>query len=273
MLLVEQRGDDGIQAYRLALAGSTSHEEVGRLGKVEGEHFVHDRLAKRNGQFVLRLLEGARRDAVAHRHSLRVIVGHLNADGRLAGNRGDDADTRLRGNRHGNLVAQVLHTADLGAALQYYLKERDRRAYGGRDRLDFDAIVRQGLAYLLLVGRLFVHVDGRMVRIGFQQVKSRELVVTEICRGIVIGLGEVIGGFCDGSLHNVSLARLDHKNRVVGGIILFSLYRFIGFLCLSAKSDGNLSRFVLGGRNRFVGNDGFGGGDIPGIDGADGFIV
>ena len=112
-----------------------------------------------------------------------------------------------------------------------------------------------------------------MVRIGFQQVKSRELVVTEICRGIVIGLGEVIGGFCDGSLHNVSLARLDHKNRVVGGIILFSLYRFIGFLCLSAKSDGDLSRFVLGGRNRFVGNDGFGGGDIPGIDGADGFIV
>ena len=112
-----------------------------------------------------------------------------------------------------------------------------------------------------------------MVRIGFQQVKSRELVVTEICRGIVIGLGEVIGGFCDGSLHNVSLARLDHKNRVVSGIILFSLYRLIGFLCLSAKSDGDLSRFILGSRNRLIGNDGFGGGDIPGIDGADGFIV
>ena len=33
MLLVEQRGDDGIQAYRLALGGSTSYEEVGDLRK------------------------------------------------------------------------------------------------------------------------------------------------------------------------------------------------------------------------------------------------
>ena len=133
MLLVEQRGDDGIQAYRLALARCTSHEEVGGLGEVEGEHLVRDSLTKSNRKVELRLLEGARSDTIAHRDGLQVVVGHLDTDGRLSGYRSDDTDTRLRGYRHGDFIAQVLHAANLRAAFEHDLEERNRWADGRRD--------------------------------------------------------------------------------------------------------------------------------------------
>ena len=59
-----------------------------------------------------------------------------------------------------------------------------------------------------------------MVGIGPQQVEGGELVVAEVSRGVIIGLGKVFGGFGDWQLYRIGLASLNHKNRVIAFLLL-----------------------------------------------------
>lgn len=45
MLLVEQRGDNGVQSHRLALSRGTGHQQVGHFRKIEDVVLVLDRAA------------------------------------------------------------------------------------------------------------------------------------------------------------------------------------------------------------------------------------
>ena len=93
-MLVEQRGDDGVQSDRLALSRGTGHQQVRHLRQVEDVVLVLDRAADHHRKFGLRLLEPQRTHGRIHRHDLLVAVRHLDTDGPLARDRSDDADTR-----------------------------------------------------------------------------------------------------------------------------------------------------------------------------------
>ena len=103
MLLVEERGDDGVQTNGLTLTGGTCHEEVGHLAEVEHEYLIRDGLADSYGQLIGRLLELAAVDDRVHRHHLRIGIGNLYTDSALAGYGGDDTGTE-GGKRQGDVV-------------------------------------------------------------------------------------------------------------------------------------------------------------------------
>ena len=108
VLLVEQRSDDGVEADRLTLSRCTGHEEVGHFGQVDHKALVRDGFAQSNGELVVRLLEFLRVEDALHRHNLRLLVGHFNTDGVLAGNGGDDANAQGR-KAERDVVLQVLN--------------------------------------------------------------------------------------------------------------------------------------------------------------------
>ena len=96
VLLVEQGSDDGVQTYRLALAGGTGYQQVRHLAQVEGEHFVHDGLAQHNRQVVFAFLEFLGLDQAAHIDDTRIAARHFDADGAFAGDGRDDTDAQGR---------------------------------------------------------------------------------------------------------------------------------------------------------------------------------
>ena len=69
---------------------------------------------------------------VAQRHVVGLDIGHLDADGRLAGDRRLHADVR-RGEGVGEVVLEACHLADLDARSELKLVARDARARHGAD--------------------------------------------------------------------------------------------------------------------------------------------
>ena len=102
----EDRRDQGVDARRLAGAGRAGDEDVRHLGQVHHHRPAGDVAAEPD-------LEGMRGPAglvaqqdVAQRHELALLVGHLDADGRAAGDRGEDADVGRR-HRVGDVLVQA----------------------------------------------------------------------------------------------------------------------------------------------------------------------
>ena len=92
MLFIEQRGDDGIETYRLTLSCCTSHQKVRRLCQVEHKDLVGDGLTQRTRQFHGCFLELLGIENRLHRHDIGFGIRNLNTDGALAGNRCDDTN-------------------------------------------------------------------------------------------------------------------------------------------------------------------------------------
>ena len=250
VLLVEQRGDDGVQAHGLALPRCARHEQVGGFGEVEHEDLVRDGAPQGHGQgelgFLRELLRG---DDRVHGHDLRLFVGHLYPDGAFARYGGDDADA-LGGQAQHDVRLQVAYLRDADARLGHDFVQRDGGSHGGLDGGDFDAVVAQRGYDFVLVGVLLVHVDDRcvLVGVGLQQVERGELVVRQVECGVVFAQG----------LHVV--ARLGCF-RVLRGVYL--QFRAGG----GGRVSGQVGGLVAGGglhdeavfavRGGFVGDEGF----------------
>ena len=185
VLLVEQRGDDGVQTHGLTLTGSTSHEHVGHLGQIHHEHLVRDGLTQGDGQLIGRFLELLAADDALPRHDFGVRVGHLDTDGTLARYGRYDTDAQCR-EAQGDVVLQSAYFRDAHALFGSNLVERHRRSYGRLDGADFDAETAQCAHDLVLVGILLVHVDGRFgVVVVLHQVQRGEVVVLQVEAGVV----------------------------------------------------------------------------------------
>ena len=111
VFLVEQGSHDGIQSHRLTLPCRTGHQHVGRFGQIHHEYLVGNGLAKCYRQVEGRFLELLAGQNGTHGHDVRVRVRHLNTDGTLARNRGDDTDTQCR-KTQGDVVLQVTDFRD-----------------------------------------------------------------------------------------------------------------------------------------------------------------
>ena len=92
MLLIQQRGDNRIQADRFTLSGRTSHQQVGSLAQVEHKHFVDNRPSDRHRQIIRTFLEFTRSAHRLHRNSLQLIVRNLDSDRSFTRHRCDNTD-------------------------------------------------------------------------------------------------------------------------------------------------------------------------------------
>ena len=185
VLLVEQRGDDGVQADRLTLTRGTGNEQVGHLGEVHHEGLVRNGLAEGDGQFVLRFLEFLRIENALHRHDARVLVRHLDADCAFAGNGRDDADAEGR-EREGDVVLEVSDFVDAHAGRGGHLVERNRGANRSLDARNLYAETAQHGDDAVLVGVLLRHVYRRAaVVVMLQEVERGEAIVFEVLAWVV----------------------------------------------------------------------------------------
>ena len=110
---------------------------LGQIGHID---FVAYGAAECHGEFVAALGVFARLDESAHRHSLRLIVGHLYAHGAFARDRGDDSDADGRQTQC-DIVGQILDAGDLDPLVGLHLVERHRRTYLGAYIRDRNAVI------------------------------------------------------------------------------------------------------------------------------------
>ena len=151
-------------------------QHVRHLGEVHQTRPSVHILAKRDLERVGRILRGGRAQDVAEHHEVAVLVGHLDADRGLAGDRRLDPHVG-RSQRVGDVAGQRQHLVDLRAGGDLDLVHRDRRAaVGARDvRIDPEVAKRllERLVHLRLVGTV-----GRRGRRLAEQIQGRELVGT-----------------------------------------------------------------------------------------------
>ena len=103
---VEDRADDGVDADGFAGAGGTRDEQVGHLGEVGDQRLAGDVLAQRDRQLGLGAAPVLALEDLAHADGRGVLVGHLDADGGLAGDGGEDA-YRLRAHAEGDVLVEA----------------------------------------------------------------------------------------------------------------------------------------------------------------------
>ena len=96
VLLIEKRGDDGVQAHRFTHTRGTSNEQMGNLRKVNHKHLIGDGLTERHWKGHLGGLELLGIEHALHRHNLRILVWNLNANGAFSWNRSDDTNAKGR---------------------------------------------------------------------------------------------------------------------------------------------------------------------------------
>ena len=160
----EQRGNDGVDADRLARAGGTGDEQVRHLGQVGDDRLAVDVLAECERNLGLGFFPLGRVDDVAEEHLGLDAVRHLDADGAAAGDGGEDVDV-LGLDGGGDVVGQ------------------------GGDALEPDA----GRGVQLVAG------DGRPlgdVALGDVDIKLLQRVLEQACVGekLLAGLGGDGGG-------------------------------------------------------------------------------
>ena len=110
----EERGEDAVDAARLAGAGGAGDQQVRRGGQVEEHRAAGDVLADGDVERMRRRLGLGRRHDVAEADELAGVVGHLDADRRAAGDRSEDAHV---GGRHrvGDVAVEAGDPGDLDA--------------------------------------------------------------------------------------------------------------------------------------------------------------
>ena len=140
----QQRREDAVDAARLAGAGGAGDEQVRRRGEVEEHGLAGDVLADGDVERARALLRLRRHEQVAEGDELTGVVRHLDADRRLAGDRGEDAHV---GGRHrvGDVLLQRRHPGDLHARAELELVARDRRADGHAGQRRVDPVLLQRL--------------------------------------------------------------------------------------------------------------------------------
>ena len=159
---VEQdRAEHRVHAARLARAGGAGDQQMGHLREVRADRAAGHVLAQPHGQ--RRPVGGLVAHHVAELDDLAVLVGHLDADRGLAGDRRQDADVG-GGQRVGEVVLEVGDLAHLHAGRQAHLVAGDVRTGHGADHAGLDAEVAQrlheGARGLLLARRVRAHLRG-----------------------------------------------------------------------------------------------------------------
>ena len=155
----QDRDEHGVERAGLTGAGGAGDQHVRHLGEV-GVHVVAaDVLAEPDGQGAAAGRERAL--DVAERHEVRRRVRNLDADGLLAGDRGEDADVG-RGECVGEVVLEGRDLADLGAGGELDLVARDARTRHGADHaaLHTKALERLDERLAHAVERALLHLGG-----------------------------------------------------------------------------------------------------------------
>jgi len=132
---------------------------MGHRGQIGDIGRAGDGLAEADAEHRSGGLELAGSEDLAQPDHLRLFVGDLDADGVLAGDRGDDADP-FGAHRHGQVVGQSGDAADLDAGRQLHLVAGDDRAGVdfGHPRLDVE--IGQLFLEHFGVGAQFILGDG-----------------------------------------------------------------------------------------------------------------
>ena len=134
---VEQAHHHGVDRHRLARAGGAGDQQMRHAGEVDDHRLAADRLAERDGEAVLRLLEILARQQLAQIDGLAPLVGQLDAD-HVAPLHDRDAG-RDRRHRTGDVVGEADDARRLDAGRRLELVERDDRAGAHVDDLALDA--------------------------------------------------------------------------------------------------------------------------------------
>ena len=136
----EDRGEDRVDAARLARAGRAGDQQVRHAREVGVDGLAVDALAEPDRERARRGRDVA--EDVAEGDEVRAQVRHLDPDRLLAGDRREDADLGRR-ERVGEVVAQLGDLADLDPGGELELVAGDARAGDRPDDGRLDAEVRQ----------------------------------------------------------------------------------------------------------------------------------
>ena len=173
VLGVEERCDDDVEAYGLALLGGACNQEVGSVAEVEYLDLLGYRVADGHRQLVFAGAEGFAVEQALQRHDRGVVVGDF--DSHRIRER-DNADA-LGIHLHADVFLQFLDFGDAHAGGQGHSVKGDGGAYLGLDLGDFYLVVLERSAYLVVVAlELFVRRKPAVGGVGFEKVEGRGLV-------------------------------------------------------------------------------------------------
>ena len=135
----QQRGDDAVDAARLAGTGGTGDQHVRGGGEVEEHGLAGDVLADRHVERVGGLGRFGGCEEVAQRNELALMVRHLDADRRAAGDRRQDAHVD---GRHcvGDVLLQAGDPGDLDAGAEFEFVAGHGRADRHAEQGGLDAV-------------------------------------------------------------------------------------------------------------------------------------
>ena len=125
----QQRHQHRVDEAGLARARRAGDQQVRHLGEVGRDDLALDVLAEPDDQRVVVAAGGRVGQHVGQPHHLAVGVGHLDADGRLAGDRREHPDA-LGGDGVGDVLLQRGDLLDLHAGAEFDLVARDGRPAG-----------------------------------------------------------------------------------------------------------------------------------------------
>ena len=175
----QQRHEHRVDEARLAGAGGAGDEQVRHLREVRHQEVALDVLAQPDAQRVGLVARVAAAQHVAEPDHLAVAVGHLDADGRLAGDRREQPDV-VGGHRVGDVALQLGDLLDLDGRAELDLVAGDGRAPGeaGDLRVDVELLEHAGdrLDDLVVGGAA-----GARRRTRGQQVARRQRVGRVAC--------------------------------------------------------------------------------------------
>ena len=173
----QHRDDDRVQAHALARAGAAGDQQVRQRGQVDDHRVARHVLAQEDRDPHLLGLAVGLFDHFAEPDQLPLVVGHFDADGVLAGDRGHDAHAgHAQGD--GQVVGQAGDLAQPQAGLELDFELGDHRPGLDLDHADVEAEVGERLFQDLGLAADFFLVLLEAERFAFeQQVDRRQLVV------------------------------------------------------------------------------------------------
>ncbi len=111
MLLIQQRNQDGVDAYRFPLACRPRHQEMGHGCEIHDEILIVDLFADRDRQAEITMLELIRGQQGPHTDHRLLYIGHFDTDRAFPRYGRNDPDTEGR-EAQGNIIFEVLDAGD-----------------------------------------------------------------------------------------------------------------------------------------------------------------
>ena len=177
----QKADDDGVDADRFTTAGRTGNQQVGHLAQVSDLGRTGNIFAESHRQrtahidVILRLKHCTDIDGGTN------LIGHLNTDGRLAGDGGFDTHTS-GGKIQSNIIGQAGDAADLDAGLGLQLVPGDGRAAADIQHRSLDTETVQRVDQNVSV---FLHLAGGTgLIVGAGRVEK-------VQRGVAVRLGRL----------------------------------------------------------------------------------